>query len=325
MSTTTKNNTTDGVCDMLNNISTADKEDDMPVCANCGKEGSNVTNTCNKCKSVKYCNAACKKKHRHKHKKECERRVAELHDEKLFKQPPSKEDCPICMITLPLLPSGRVYMACCGKIICRGCIYAVQEKDTVVGLCPFCRTPPPPSNAEMTKMYNKRIELNDANAMYNWGCRYRKGDYGQQQNHAKALKLFLRAGELGHTDAYYGVAKAYIMGRGVERDEKKAIYYLELSAIRGEMLARHKLGLFEERAGNANHHRALKHFKIAAGGGNHNSLMKIQGLYTTGDATKDDFETALRSYQAYVDEIRSEQRDEAAAANDGWKYYESAF
>ena len=35
---------------------------------------------------VKYCNAACKKKHRKKHKKACERRVAEMHDEKLFKE-----------------------------------------------------------------------------------------------------------------------------------------------------------------------------------------------------------------------------------------------
>ena len=41
-------------------------------------------NTCNKCKMVKYCNAACKKKHRTKHKKKCERRVAELHDEQLY-------------------------------------------------------------------------------------------------------------------------------------------------------------------------------------------------------------------------------------------------
>ena len=95
------------------------------TCANCGKEGSDVTNTCNKCKTVMYCNAACKKKHRHKHKKECERRVAELHDEKLFKQPPQlEEDCPICMIRLPMIAKGRIYMNCCGKVICRGCIYA---------------------------------------------------------------------------------------------------------------------------------------------------------------------------------------------------------
>ena len=31
------------------------------TCANCGKEDSDVTNTCNKCKMVMYCNAACKK------------------------------------------------------------------------------------------------------------------------------------------------------------------------------------------------------------------------------------------------------------------------
>jgi len=70
------------VKDKLQNMSTAD----VSACANCGKEGAN--NTCNKCKMVKYCNAACKKKHRHKHKKQCERWVAKLQDEKLFKQPP---------------------------------------------------------------------------------------------------------------------------------------------------------------------------------------------------------------------------------------------
>ena len=66
---------------------------DMSTCAACGKEGSSDDmNTCNKCKTVNYCNAACKKKHRNKHKKACERRVAELHDIELFKQPPPAED-----------------------------------------------------------------------------------------------------------------------------------------------------------------------------------------------------------------------------------------
>ena len=57
---------------------------------------------------VQYCNAACKKKHRSKHKKKCERRVAELHDEALFKQPPLKEDCPICFLPLPSMDTGEV-------------------------------------------------------------------------------------------------------------------------------------------------------------------------------------------------------------------------
>ena len=116
----------DDVCDvndMLKKLSTAD----VSVCANCGKEGNDVNNICNKCKQVKYCNAACKKKHRHKHKKACERRVAELHDEKLFKQPPPPEDCPICFQQLPLVTNllkGSRYYSCCGKLICSGCCYA---------------------------------------------------------------------------------------------------------------------------------------------------------------------------------------------------------
>jgi len=101
---------------------------DMSTCANCGKEGNSVDmNICNKCKMVKYCNAACKKKHRTKHKKACERRVAELFDEKLFKEVDLKE-CPICM--LPLLSADQATIgSCCGKRICNGCIYAIKMSE----------------------------------------------------------------------------------------------------------------------------------------------------------------------------------------------------
>ena len=36
---------------------------EISICANCGKEGTNL-NICNKCKTARYCNASCKKKHR---------------------------------------------------------------------------------------------------------------------------------------------------------------------------------------------------------------------------------------------------------------------
>ena len=39
-------------------------DNDVSMCASCGKEGTTDNmNTCNKCKMVNYCNAACKKKH----------------------------------------------------------------------------------------------------------------------------------------------------------------------------------------------------------------------------------------------------------------------
>jgi hypothetical protein len=80
------------------------------------------------------------------HKKECKERAAELHDEALFKDPPAKEDCPICFLPMPtkliacmtlpnatimsvpiydyaeanveLAQMGTAYFSCCGKSIC---------------------------------------------------------------------------------------------------------------------------------------------------------------------------------------------------------------
>ena len=98
-------------------------------CANCGKEGGDNMNSCNKCDLVVYCNAACKKKHRSRHKKKCEKRAAELYDEKLFKDSPPPEECPICMMPPPLYGNhtGMTFHSCCGKRICDGCIYAMRE------------------------------------------------------------------------------------------------------------------------------------------------------------------------------------------------------
>ena len=322
----TNSDAIDAVTEGINRVGVLDSE--VQVCANCGKEGGDVTNTCNKCKTVMYCNAACKKKHRHKHKKECEEyllraaeRAAKLHDEQLFEQPPPGEDCHICFLRLPNLGTGRTYLVCCGKHICSGCMHtfqsgAAKEEDYV---CPFCRSPLSISDEEMIKRFEKRIELNDENAIYNFGCLYFRGEFGLPRNYAKALKLWHRAGELGRASAYCGIGNLYNNGGGVERDKKKATHYYELAAMGGDVDARHNLGNIEVLKGN--HHRAIKHYMIGARDGD--SLNSIKRLYLMGYATKDNYEKALRSYQAYLDEIKSDQRDEAAADGDA-KYYESA-
>ena len=141
------NNEEDLISEMLSQqkIGELTNENDVSTCANCGKEGSNL-NICNKCKEATYCNAACKKKHRSKHKKQCEGRLAEMHDEALFREaaPPEYGDCPICFLRMPTMDSGRRYMSCCGKIICSGCchadVYDNQGKTVADEKCPFCRT-----------------------------------------------------------------------------------------------------------------------------------------------------------------------------------------
>ena len=296
-------------------------EDVGDVCANCGKEGSDL-NICNKCQMVQYCNAACKKKHRSKHKKKCERRAAEiqaeLHEEQLFKQPPLKEDCPICFIPLPSLHTGSKYKVCCGKDICNGCSHAVALRDNGVGLCPFCRTPIHTSDEEATERLKKRVDAGDANAMFNLGCCYDDGGYGFPQDTSKALELYHKAGELGIAEAYYNIGIAYDTGRGVEWDESKAEHYYELAAIRGHAAARYNLGVFEDNEGNWD--RAIKHYMISVGYGYNNSVKGIQQLYRDGHARKDDYAKALLAYQKCLQEIRSEQRDNAAAFRDSYKY-----
>ena len=112
---------------------------------------------------VKYCKVDCQRAHRAKHKKQCRKRAAELHEEVLFKQPPPvEEDCPICFLRMPTIESGFRYNTCCGKIICSGCIHApvyddrgnmIREKK-----CPLCRLPTAASENEMIDREKKRGE-----------------------------------------------------------------------------------------------------------------------------------------------------------------------
>ena len=307
--------------------------DNVSVCANCGKEGSDVNNRCNKCKMVKYCNAACKKKHRHKHKKECEehlkqvadkrseelRLAAEKHDEELFKQPPPKEDCPICFLLMPTLHTGERYKSCCGKVICSGCIYAIRTR---VGktICPFCRTPLHTSDKEGHDRHVKRMELGDPSAMFGLGCDYWDGEHGCPRDHTKAFELFHQAGDLGHAEAMCNIGYAYDHDDGVKVDKEKASYYYKLSAMAGDVHARYNLGKDEERAGNID--RALKHYMIAVRSGDNASLQEFRRFYFKGKVSKEDYTKALQSYQVYLGEIKSVQRDKAATFDyEEYRYY----
>ena len=308
---------------------TASKEDnDVSVCANCGKseEESHKLKNCTACKLVKYCNRECQIAHRPQHKKECKKKAKELYDEKLFKQPPNPyEDCPICFLRMPTLETGRRYQTCCGKKICSGCCYAPvydnQGNEVDNQKCAFCRTRAPDTIEEMIEWLLKRMEVNDADAINTTGCNYRDGRYGITQDYDKALELFHRAADLGYAEAYLNIGYAYINGDGVEVDEKKAIHYFELGAMGGDATARSNLGYNEHNAGNME--KAIKHYTIAVRSGDADSLERIKELYTDGHASKDDYTKALRSYQAYLGEIKSTQRDEAAAFHEEYRYHGS--
>ena len=248
-----------------------------------------------------------------------------INDEELFKQPPPLyEDCPICFLRIPTLQSGSKYNICCGKTICSGCAYAPvydNQGNIVVGKkCAFCRVPAPTSEGGIVKRLGKRVEADDPIAIYHLGMYYRDGLHGFKQDCNKALELYHRSGELGHIDAYCNIGYLYKFGLGVEVDEKKAIHYYELAAMKGDVVARSNLGNKELKAGDLD--RALKHYVIAVRDGYSKSLDTIKQLYSNGHATKEDYTKALRLYQEYLGEIKSGQRDEAAAFDsEKYRYY----
>lgn len=202
-------------------------------------------------------------------KQQC-RKVA---DETIFKEPPQREECPICMLPLPLDAAEWKYQTCCGKTLCIGCIHAAFIADCRK-LCPFCRAPEATSDGERIERIKKRVEADDAIAIHTLGYYYSDGDMGFPQDHGKAMELWLRAGDLGHATAYGNIASNYRRGQGVERDTKKSKYYAELAAMGGHVNARHNLGVLEAQAGNME--RAMKHLMISAGAGDDKSLEAIR-------------------------------------------------
>eukprot|EP00986_Skeletonema_menzelii_P011869 scaffold6240_cov101-Skeletonema_menzelii.AAC.2 len=143
------------------------ESDTMLCCASCGIAGGDdiTLKKCTACHLVKYCSDECQKNHRPKHKRECKKRVAELRDEILFKQPESSHfgDCPICCLPLPLDPSKNRLMSCCSKMMCDGCYLANKKREIEGKLqqkCAFCRKAAPKTK-EIKKRLMKRIEAND--------------------------------------------------------------------------------------------------------------------------------------------------------------------
>ena len=185
--------------------------------------------------------------------------------------------------------------------------------------CPFCRAPAVTSSKESNKRIKKLVEKNNAYAIYSLGCHYDNGDFGLPQSYAKALEFWHRAADLGCAAAYHNIGTYYDRGTGVEMDNEKAKHYYTSAAMLGHIGARYNLGLGEDYFGSKD--RALKHWMIAVMGEDADALENIKRLYMEGHATKDDYIKALRSYQECLDEIRSDQRDEAAAYDDELKYY----
>jgi hypothetical protein len=211
---------------------------------------------------AKYCDATCQKKHWPTHKKDCKLRAAELRDEALFKDPPPKEDCPICFLPIPRhliscvpLPPATIYSIpiydyaiaheelankdlehyypCCGKNICGGCVYSFCESSND-DKCPFCNSDQDKTDEEQVGEMMKRVEANDPASIFLLAGFYYRGLNGLQQDHSKGMELLTKSADLGYSLAHCKLADIYDEGG----DIKNANFHYEAAAMAGDEMAR---------------------------------------------------------------------------------------
>ena len=274
----------------------------------------------------------CQRNHWPTHRTTCKLCSAELRDKALFKDPPPKEDCPICFLPMPMqliscmsLPPAtissipiydfaiankelasqgmEVYYSCCGKSICGGCVHSFLLSGNL-GKCPHCKSDlSAKTNADVLKEVMNRVAANDPASIVRLAHYYRHGLEGFRQDWTKSMELYAMAADLGFKNAHYNLGSIYEEGG----DLKKAKLHLEAAAMAGHEGARYKLGILESNLGNME--LAVKHWTIAASGGEEISMLMLITLFKQGFVNRESVNSTLAAYNDCCEEMRSKAGD----------------
>jgi TPR repeat protein len=197
----------------------------------------------------------------------------------------------------------ETYYSCCGKSICEGCIHSFRMSGNAEN-CPFCKADHvKKTDVERVGELMKRVEVNDAGAMYILGSYYFHGQLGLNQDREKALELWTRAAKLGSSQAHFALGCTY--NEGV--DSKKSKFHYEAAAMAGHEVARNNLGCMEAQSGNME--RSVKHSIIAASAGHYDAMYNLLVDFKYGSVSRDVIDSTLAAYNNSCIEIRSEARD----------------
>ena len=170
--------------------------------------------------------------------------------------------------------------------------------------CPYCNTERmDKTDGDRVEELMKRVEVNDAVAIYFLGNSYCHGDLGLLQDRERAMELWKQAAALGSSKAYYQLGCIYREGG----DLKKSKFHYEAAAMAGHEGARFKLGLMEGISGN--NERAFKHWMIAASAGEYNAMNNMLVAFNQGLTSRATIDATLTAYNTSCAEMRSDARD----------------
>jgi len=150
-------------------------------------------------------------------------------------------------------------------------------------------------NAEAVKWYRLAFEQGNANAQLNLGLMYQYGQ-GVDKNDTEAVKLYRLAAEQGKAIAQYYLGRTYQYGQGIAKNSAEAMKWYRLSGEQGNVDAQISLAImYDNGEGIANDAaEAIKWYGLAAEQGNARAQFNLSGMYARGEGTPKDY------VQAYV-------------------------
>jgi hypothetical protein len=128
----------------------------------------------------------------------------------------------ICLLTLSLILSSG--------------LQAKQREDQLSGS-------DQQGYAEAAQWLRMAVATGDANAQYNLGVLYMKGNEDVRQDYVESAKWFLLAAEQGYDQAPYNLGVFYAVGLGVKQDNSKSAKWFRLAAEKGHPKAQYNLGV----------------------------------------------------------------------------------
>ena len=240
--------------------------------------------------------------------------------------PPSRDECPICFVPLPIdEKKGTIYRPCCGKIICKGCIAdqvqmlmrdsddegMQEEMIDVLNKCMFCRVE---IHGKSHELNMKAAERNQPEAMVRVGQYYlrdvRPDSFDSQEQRKRKAE-----------DKQTGIdwiERAYVEGSG-KAAEMLGDFFLEdgnedaygYFAVSGRVQAYVKLGSIDLNRGEVA--LAMDNYRKAfiCGVKSEGLVQVLKRGFMDGYITRDEyFSTLYRHYKAN-DEMNSESRKRA--------------
>jgi len=225
-----------------------------------------------------------------------------------------REECPLCMIQLPNNDDEIIFKPCCGKLICKGCMYkhvvteAKKGKKEGDHKCAFCGqlTLEGPTRLKSLKKLMKR---NIPRAFIEMARCYHLGNKGVIQSDTKSLEMIIRAAELGDTEAFLRLGSYYHQGILVGQDRSKALELYIIAAKKGSIEGHQELAHFHLINGDIQ--ELTKHLKVAASAGDKDSMDELMKMYKGELLSKEDLTQILRAFQASRDELKSKDRENA--------------